>query len=99
MILNTTIAGRRKTKAQEKKAVNDELAKFIYLNITRMPNSYRSPWLISWRCNEKDDTIDNISFQFCNLHKIGDAAEDEEEESKMELQVMNRLSKILIQKK
>ena len=91
MILNTTIAGRRKNKALEKKSHNDELSKLIYLNTTRMPNSYRSPWLISWGCNEEDETIDNISFTFSNLHKIGDSAEDEEEESKMELQVMNRL--------
>ena len=66
-----------------------------------MPNSYDSPWLISY-CTDEDDAINHFSFQLINSVEIGrDLGNecddcDSKNANTMEVQVQHRLRKILI---
>ena len=77
------------------------IARKIYNDLKVMPNSYDSPWLISY-CTDEDNTINHFSFQLINSVEIGRVPGNEcdkcnsKKVSTMEVQIQHRLRKILI---
>ena len=98
-----TVAARRQEKAASKGTQDYRTSKRLYESLTEMPNAFRTPWLVTWCTNEEDQTINHFSFTFINGHKIGRVRGDDCDicpvASTHELQIQNRISKILIQRK